>query len=140
MRKYAIDSNVIIEIVNGNENSRARLNDILDRKDEIVIPPIVFYEVMCGFYHNPSKKKEAVFFGLRKRQLIGQFYDFSGDLLWDKAARIFAELKRKGKGHAIGHGDILLASYCMVNNLILITKNTKHFKYIDGLALEDWMG
>jgi tRNA(fMet)-specific endonuclease VapC len=43
-------------------------------------------------------------------------------------------LKKKGK--IIGDFDTLIASIAMTNNLILVTRNKKHYENIDGLKIE----
>ena len=35
--------------------------------------------------------------------------------------------------------DILIAAYCIQNNYILVTNNTKHFENIANLELENWL-
>jgi len=56
-------------------------------------------------------------------------------------AEIFGNIKstllRKGK--TIGDVDIQIAATAIANNAILATHNTRHFKHIDGLNLEDWV-
>ena len=35
--------------------------------------------------------------------------------------------------------DILIAAFCVVNDYLLVTDNTKHFKDIDGLQFVNWV-
>lgn len=49
----------------------------------------------------------------------------------------FAKLRKKGK--TIQHTDALIAGTAIVNDLKLITNNTKHYEGIDGLDLENWV-
>ena len=50
-------------------------------------------------------------------------------------ARIFARLKRKGT--PIGTNDMWIAAIAMTHGLVLVTNND-HFRYVDGLPIEDW--
>jgi tRNA(fMet)-specific endonuclease VapC len=42
-------------------------------------------------------------------------------------------------GTPIGPMDMLIASICLANNFILITNNTKEFKRVTGLKVENWI-
>jgi tRNA(fMet)-specific endonuclease VapC len=52
------------------------------------------------------------------------------------AARIRAELERKGT--PIGPFDTLIAGTAVSNQATLVTRNTREFRRIEGLAMEDW--
>jgi len=56
--------------------------------------------------------------------------------VWKKAAEIYIELKSNGQ--LIGDADILIASYCLVNDCTLVTHNIKGFDKINGLKLANW--
>lgn len=52
------------------------------------------------------------------------------------AAKVRAELENKGDG--IGHPDQMLAGHAKYEKAIVVTNNTKHFKQVHGLKIEDW--
>ena len=56
---------------------------------------------------------------------------------YDEAARQYVKLRNIGK--PVSDADILIAAFCIVNDLIFVTHNTKHFVNIDELRIEDWM-
>ena len=49
---------------------------------------------------------------------------------------IRSRLESKGRG--IGPLDTLIAAHAMALGAVLVTHNTKEFKRIDGLVIEDW--
>ncbi|EDN65411.1 PilT-like protein [Beggiatoa sp. PS] len=51
-------------------------------------------------------------------------------------AQIRARLAKKGA--PIGPYDLQIAAIALVNNLILVTHNTREFKRIEELQIEDW--
>jgi len=53
-----------------------------------------------------------------------------------KCAQIRAQLAAKGT--PIGPYDFQIAAITLVNNLILVTHNTREFSRIEGLRFEDW--
>ncbi|MFT4628517.1 MAG: tRNA(fMet)-specific endonuclease VapC, partial [Myxococcota bacterium] len=54
----------------------------------------------------------------------------------DAAAKVAADLRKKGR--PIGQMDTLIAGHALSRGLTLVTHNTKHFREVDGLAVEDW--
>jgi tRNA(fMet)-specific endonuclease VapC len=52
------------------------------------------------------------------------------------AGRIRAELLASGT--PIGPYDFQIAAIAIVNNLTLVTHNTREFSRVSGLAIEDW--
>ena len=55
---------------------------------------------------------------------------------WEYAEKVYVDLYKKRL--TIGELDILIAAFCADNDITLITNNTKHFKNIDDLIIEDW--
>ena len=51
-------------------------------------------------------------------------------------SEIFAQLRRNGR--PIPTNDIWIAAIAKANHLVLVT-NDEHFKYIDGLTIENWL-
>ncbi len=63
-------------------------------------------------------------------------------LPFDEAAgRRFGGLKAEleARGEPLDDLDLQIASIAVENDLTLVTNNTKHFKRIDGLRLENWL-
>ena len=52
------------------------------------------------------------------------------------AAVVRARLERKGT--PIGPYDVLLAGQALARDLTLVTNNTREFRRVKGLKLEDW--
>jgi predicted nucleic acid-binding protein len=53
-----------------------------------------------------------------------------------RAADLRAYLQRKGQ--TAGTNDCLIAATALVNDWVLVTRNTEHFKQVPGLQLENW--
>jgi tRNA(fMet)-specific endonuclease VapC len=51
--------------------------------------------------------------------------------------RLRAEQEAKGK--PLSHADLQIAATALTNGLTLVTGNTRHFKMIQGLNVENWM-
>ncbi len=80
------------------------------------------------------EKAQRLFFESEK--LIAQFpiIDFNQESL-----EKFDELRQNSKFRKIGRADLLIASICLANRAVLITRNVKHFKQFPNLDVENWV-
>lgn len=58
----------------------------------------------------------------------------------DRAARMFGTIRADlaSLGSPIGPYDLQIAAIAVVNNLTLVTHNTREFSRVSGLVIEDW--
>ena len=130
---YALDTNIIIFLINKDEKVVKRRNEIIVAGGKFIIPPIVDYEIQRGLLYNPSPKKESIYFTLRKHCGVG----IIESEMWVKAAHIYVELRKKG--FSVGDDDIFIASFCLLNGYTLVTRNTKDFENIEGMKYVNWI-
>lgn len=134
---YALDTNIISYLLKGNENViNSFEREILQAGNAFVIPPVVVYELQRWLYDNPThnlilfaNEFDALYQSVRSCSTM--FADS-----WEKAADIYITLKQKGM--LIDEADILIAAYCIVNDYVLVTNNTRHFERIADLNYVDW--
>lgn len=50
--------------------------------------------------------------------------------------RIKSELEQKGR--SLDDADLIIACICLDSGATLVTNNTRHFKNVPGLALQNW--
>jgi len=129
---YALDSSIVIDLVNGEAAVIDMLESAIKNGFQISIPLVAHYEVVRGFCHTKSTRRETAYGKLCMYCPVGKLTTST----WDNAAFIWAKLRKAG--HTIGDADILIAAYCIENRYTLVTHNTKHFKHIKGLYLVDW--
>lgn len=100
---------------------------------DISIPSITLYglEVGVAKSNNPKKRKKQLEL-FTSRSSILPF----GAKEAEVAAMIRAELENKGT--PIGPYDTLIAGIALASNAILVTHNTKEFRRVEGLSMEDW--
>ena len=133
MRKYALDSNILSYLLKGE----TRILDRLEREslagNEIHIPPIVYYEVKRGLLAINATAKMKLFLGYCPESAVGNM----GLSVMDLAADLHVTFRKAGRG--ADDADILIAAFCLAHGYTLVTHNTRHFKGIAGLEIEDWM-
>ena len=130
---FLLDSNICIHIVN-------RRNESIIQKfkqygaHEIALCSVVKSELFYGAHHSqrvPENLKLLEFFF---SPLTSFPFD---DACAKQAAVIRADLAKQGL--PVGPNDLLIAATALVNNLTLVTHNTKEFERIEGLKLVDWL-
>jgi len=128
---YCLDTNVIIAIFRGDRELAKKIVSI--NPDDISFTVISLCELFKGAYK--SKQRE---------QSLKLIYDFASNYellgLTQNSCEIFGKdfnaLDNVGK--QTEQFDLLTASIAKENNLILITRNKKHFTNISDLQLEEW--
>lgn len=132
---YLLDTNACIALINGaSPSTRARYGQALQAAARLTTSSIVVHELWYGV-----AKSVRVDLNARRLQIFLSrdlgVLDFSaGDA--QGAGEIRAELERKGR--RIGEYDTLIAGQAYARNLILVTANTREFRRVKGLVVEDW--
>jgi predicted nucleic acid-binding protein len=119
-------------VMKDNPVVKQKLNKAEQNGNDIVIPPVAYYEVKRGLMAINATKRMSVFAEMCEKYPVGQM----DNSILEEAASIYAELKPKGIN--IDDNDIYIAAYCKVHGLTLVTNNTRHFENIAALALADW--
>jgi tRNA(fMet)-specific endonuclease VapC len=77
----------------------------------------------------------------RKENLhtIGEFIEAFQPLPVE-AGQVYGRIKEnlRAKGQSIGENDLWIASHALAEDYILVTNNTREFKRIKGLKIENW--
>ncbi|MDP3729011.1 MAG: type II toxin-antitoxin system VapC family toxin [bacterium] len=127
---YSLDTNIIIDLLDGNKEVSEKIEKLENENKGFSITPIVLSELYKGAFLG-NKKEETLL-------LIENFLKSVTLLRFEKeACKIFgekyAELKKIGR--ITEESDLIIASICMTENEILVTRNYKHFKNIKGLKV-----
>jgi tRNA(fMet)-specific endonuclease VapC len=127
--KYLLDTNAVIALLKQNPAVNARF----ERHDptDIGVSAIVAHEL---------------FFGAYKSQRRAQNLDDVDELRFETVDFDFEDARAAGEirarlaaaGTPIGPLDVLIAGQALVRDLILITNNTREFRRVAGLQMEDW--
>ena len=128
---YFLDTNVIIDLLNGNSNILANFKNAYVSAT-VKIPDLVYYEVLRGFEYSDPKNQKVGF---------EIFANHCGIVYMDKsvleeAAKQYEKIKKNGI--TIDDDDILIGSFAIEKESVLVTNNTKHFKNLNGIKLVNW--
>ncbi len=129
MKKYLIDSDILIYFLKGKQEVVEKLSHI--PMDDLYISRINYTELIYGAY-NSSKIDQNL-------KIIEPFLDNFKILEFTQTSSlIFAKEKARLKknGNIIADMDLMIASIAIDNNCVLMTNNIKHFDRVQNLELE----
>ncbi len=128
---YILDTNTLIYFFKGSGAVSGHL--LAQSPKDIGIPSIVIFELEIGIARSTSPQKRKG--QLKEMTSVVHIFPF-GHSEAVIAASIRIDLEKQGL--LIGPYDILIAATAVSNKGILVTHNTREFKRIKGLPLEDW--
>ena len=132
MKRCTLDTNIITAFLKNDLNVLTKVSEYLDAFDCLSINIISYYEILRGLIDLGNRKKLKEFDEfIEENELISIR---KGTI--QKAAEIYAYLKKRG--NLIEDADILIAAIALVENLVLVTDNVRHFERVDGLQIENW--
>ena len=132
MIKYMLDTNICIFAINHKPESLVhRIEQCIP--GELCISSITFAELLHGVEKSQAVERNrlALLLFLSKIAIL----DFDSEAA-DEYGKLRADLERKGT--PIGPMDMLIAGHAKSEQLIVVTNNTREFKRISGLEIQDW--
>lgn len=127
---YCLDTNIIIDFLRNDKKIVDLIKDISD--DELFTTYINLCELYKGAYLSSRTESELKIIHNFINSL--EILDFSEDSC-DFFGKEYARLSNVGK--ITQESDLMIASIAKVNDLIVITRNKKHFENID-VKIECW--
>lgn len=121
METILLDTNILIEILKGNQETISRVESI----NIIAISAISAMELYYGAFNKVEVNK------LEKFMTLFEIIDFN-EQISQTSTRL---IKTYAKSHNLDIPDSLIASTALVNNYKLFTYNLKDFRYINGIEL-----
>ena len=122
MEIVLLDTNILIEILKGNDKTISKI-EALEAK--LSISSITVMELYYGALNKTELGKLEKFVSLFNIIELNENISKKATML----------VKRYAKSHTLDIPDSLIASTALVLNAKLVTYNTKYFKYIDGIVL-----
>lgn len=134
MIKFLLDTNILGYFVrNSSPALQKRILQALQRQ-EAAISVITRAEVRFGLALLAANDKRRRSVDLLLQELPALPWSVEAA---DCYGQIAAQLQQAGK--VIGAMDAQIAAHALASGLPLVTHNTRHFKRVPGLKLDDWM-
>ena len=130
--RFMLDTNFCIDLMRGKANGAfARLRSMA--VDEVGISTVTLAELQYGA--SKSKRREyhqAMIVAFFAPLLIATFDARASEVYGSVRARL------EKSGTPIGSLDTLIAAHAIAEGAVIVTANTREFRRVDGLAVENW--
>ena len=128
---YLIDTDIIIFALRGDKTVLAKFEE--NKNIPISISMITYAELVFGAKRSQNERTNML-----KVNRIREIYPV--EELNIGIMELFADIKANmySKAMRIEDMDLFIAATAIYNDLVLVTNNTKHFKNIPLLQLENW--
>jgi tRNA(fMet)-specific endonuclease VapC len=130
---YLLDTNICIYFLNrASEKLIGHFHRL--SPSEIKLSSITVAELFYG----ADKSKARI----KNRKVAEEFTSTFQIIPFDeKCCNNYSKIRNslEKSGTPVGPMDMLIASICLTNHLILVTNNTREFKRIAELKLENWL-
>jgi len=129
---YMLDTNICSYIIRNKPLSIKKKLEEIEKEHTVALSSIVVSELLYG-----AKKKDSP-------KLINIVSNFIDNFVICDYSKISAQsysivrTKLEKKGQIIGANDLLIASHALGIGAILVTNNTREFKRVENLIIEDW--
>ncbi|OYU13494.1 MAG: hypothetical protein CFE38_00255 [Comamonadaceae bacterium PBBC1] len=134
MIKYLVDTNILGYFArNSSAALQTRMLAAL-KKQEVAISAITRAETRFGqaLLQAEDKRRRTIDLLLNELPVLPWTLEAA-----DRHGDIAAHLQQTGQ--PIGEMDTQIAAHALALGLPLVTHNTRHFKRVPGLKIEDWM-
>jgi tRNA(fMet)-specific endonuclease VapC len=129
---YLLDTNIVSYIQKGDKKLLEKIKKV--GYSRVSLCSIVVAELFYGAKNHPTNTEN----------LLKYYYNLSNKLIcytFDKNCGIvYGQIKKELNkiGKSVDDMDLLIASICLANDLVLVTNNVKHFENIIGLEIQNW--
>ena len=117
MAVFLLDTNVIIDAINGKRGRAQLMDDLLEQGNILACCSINVTEVYAGMRPQEAKLTEEVLLSLRFFEVTWVVARRAGELKYAWAK----------KGHTLVLSDVTIAAIALSNRITLVTNNRKHF-------------
>jgi tRNA(fMet)-specific endonuclease VapC len=130
MPRYMLDADTVSYAIRGEGQVAARL--LAHRPSEFCISAITLGELGYGVEAKRSPKLRRAIRSFVKDVTVVPFEESAAE----RFGLVSAALARRGV--PIGAFDTLVAAHALSLGLTVVTNNTRHFKRVAGLRVENW--
>jgi len=132
MKPTLVDTDILSLFFRKNRNVVAHFREYLKEYGQINLSIITYYEIVSGLKHKDARRQLGSFLEFAQRNVILPLTKRSVTI----SAERYADLRKQGQ--SVDDIDLLIAGVALANNLVLATRNRKHFGRIEGLEIADW--
>lgn len=131
--RYMMDTDTCIYLKNRRPPS------IADRFRTLRFGEVVMSVITYGELYNGAQKSHESEAAIKNVQLLGERLPFQP--LSVEVGKTYGNIRSalEKQGNIIGGNDLWIAAHALTLSLTLVTNNTREFKRIAGLNIENWV-
>jgi tRNA(fMet)-specific endonuclease VapC len=135
-----LDTDTLTHFAYGNENVRRKIEGAGD--EELAVAIITRNEVLRGRAEsllkaaNEEELRKAAERFQQAEELLSDFVVVSFD---ENSIKHFGRLRKQRNLGKMGRADMLIACIALAHDALLVTRNTKDYKHVAGLRMENWV-
>jgi len=129
--EYLLDTNICIHYFKGQFGIKERIEKIGFKN--FAISEITLAELIYGAEKSQQKEKNM--------KVVENFAEKIEILSILSSLKIYGKEKARLRsiGKIIGDLDLFIGSTAIVNDMIMVTRNTREFERLDGIRIENWI-
>lgn len=133
MEKSLLDTDILSEVLKAKDpHVFATAQRYIARYDRLCFSTMSIFELIRGMYLTRATRQMAHF---RSTVASSDIIEVSTPVLM-RAAQLWADAR--ANGFPCNDADLIIAAAALENQRVLVTGNTSHFSWINGLSLDNW--
>jgi tRNA(fMet)-specific endonuclease VapC len=127
-----LDTDTVIALLRGHAAITQKVRALPAKS--LAVSSVTHYELLVGVEKSRDSEKNRRLLDDALAPFVILAFDETAAL---EAAKVRASLEKKGNG--IGPYDTLIAGHALALGVKLITANTKEFRRVHGLKVDNWL-
>ena len=131
MKGYLLDTDIVVFFLRNKKGIAERLSSLNPREifvSEVTIAELEYGNRCSGRYEENKWLVDSFLASVNIVPFVDSIYLYASER---KRLRI--------SGQSIEDFDLLIGCAAVVNNLVMVTNNVKHYSRIEGIRIENWI-
>ena len=128
-----LDTDILVGLLRNNQEAELKIEELEQKGIPVCTTVISSYELFKGVFLSSNPVRNAVSVMELLDSITILHFDFDASKI---SAKVYSNLKKQGAITNVM--DQMIASVAISQNQALITRNTKHYENIRGIAIENW--
>lgn len=129
--KYVVDTCIWVRLLRKENQIKERLAQTLKDEHEVIVSPVVYYELIRGLEKRGDTQSVAFMLQLWSKMT---YVEMSKEI-WDVAIRLWVDAVRRNRKQE--DADTLIAAAAFHLGAAVVTDNIKNFQSF-SIPVEDW--
>lgn len=137
---YALDTNIVSDLLKGHERISARYAEAVGRNDAVAVPALVRIELLLGRFASVKKAGDGATARAMYELLVRTETALAPLPLLPINAEVaerFDRLRVVKKLSKLAVADLIIAAIALAHDATLVTRNTKDFANVPNLKIDN---